>query len=209
MNRWFVWILATLLSLALAGPAASQATDVGRQNLHHGTLQDIDYSAKTFTVDTRTGPETFTLWTGAEITGGDERKTFDQLAVGEYVAVRSMQDDTDRWLVRSIQVIDPNELEGQLRSWEAYDTADTVTIVDTTANTLQVETVDGPRVYQLGEDTRIVRGGDDVEAASLKPQERVVVTANETAPGQFTAKIVTVVSAGPAPVDRPEAESTR
>lgn len=201
-----VFVLSALLA---AAPAAGQAVDAGRQNLHHGEITAIDHSAKTFTIETRTGPETFTLWQGAQVTGADERKSFDVLAVGEYVAVRSIQDENERWLARSVQVVNPHEIEGQLEEYPAFDTADTVTItaVDAEVGTLHVQTAEGPRVYHITEESRIRRNGDDVAFATLRAKERVVVSAVETSPGRFTAKSVIVVSSGPVPSDR--AEGTR
>jgi uncharacterized protein YndB with AHSA1/START domain len=180
----------------IAAPATSDAPNRGATRL--------DHSAKTFTIETRTGPESFTLWQGAEVTGPDARKSFDALAVGEFVAVRSIQDENERWLARSVQVVNPNELEGQLADAPAFDEADTVTVtsVDRANRILHVQTVGGPRSYQLTEQSRVLRGGEAVALDALKKDERVVVSADETSPGRFTAQTVTVVSQGPAPSDR-------
>jgi hypothetical protein len=199
-------ILFAASSLGSAAPATAQATDLGHQNLHHGEITAIDRGEKSFTIETRTGPERFTLWPDAQILGSQERTSFDALAVGEYVAVRSMQDDAERWLARSVEVIDPNEIEGQLEDYPAFDSVDTVTFrsLEADSNTLRVDTSQGPRSYLDSDETRVVRGGKDAPVTSLRAQERVVVSAEETSPGQFTAKTVTVVSGGPAPSDRVE-----
>jgi hypothetical protein len=206
LKKWIGSILFAVSSLASAAPAMAEATDVGRQNLHHGEITAIDHGEKSFTIETRTGPEQFTLWSGAQILGPEERTSFDSLAVGEYVAVRSMQDDAERWLARSIEVIDPNELEGQLEDYPAFDVADTVTFraLDSEGDTLLVETSEGPRSYLVSDETRVVRGGKDAPVTSLRAEERVVVSAEETRPGQFTAKTITVVRGAPAAPDRVE-----
>ncbi len=205
MKTRLAWVPLSLGIALAAAPGFAQATDVGRENLHHGKITVIDHAAKSFTIETRTGPEQFTLWQGAQVTGADERKSFDALAVGETVAVRSIQDENQRWLARSVQVVDSNELAGQLEAYPAVDVADTVTVrsLDTVAGELHVATADGPRVYQVSEESRVVRGGNDAAIGSLRADERVVVSAEETAPGRYLAKVVTVVSQGPAPVDQP------
>jgi len=201
--------LLLALALALAAASASaQATEVGRQNLHHGKITGIDHSAKTFTIETRTGPEHFTLWQGGEVLGDEERLGFDALQVGQSVAVRSIQDENERWLARSVEIIDPHEVAGQLEDAPAFDAADTVTVtsVDAEGGRLQVQTDDGPRVYRVTEGTRVLRNGDEVELDALRANERVVVSAHETSPGNFTAQTVTVVSQGSVPSDRAPGE---
>lgn len=189
-----------LVALALAAPAA--LAEAGRESLHRGEVTAIDRVARTFHIETATGPERFTLGPEAEVSVAGEPRSFDVLAVGQSVAVRAGPGA----LARSVEVVNPNELEGQLEDLPAFDVADTATLtaVDAEQRLLRVQTDDGPRSYQVAEDAHIRRGGDDVALASLRPNDRVVVTAHETSPGRFTAQAVTVVSSGPVPSDRAE-----
>jgi hypothetical protein len=100
-----------LLALA-AAPAFAQGEpevpEPGSQLLHQGRVTDVDAAERAFTVETRTGPETFTLAEGGRVLGEGAEKGFDALAVGQQVTVEAIQDETDRWLARSVQIVNPN-----------------------------------------------------------------------------------------------------
>jgi hypothetical protein len=200
-----------IFALLLAASAAARADEgapvhpeAGMTQRHHGELVDVDHSQRAFTVETPKGPERFTLIEGGTVLVGGREAAFDELQVGQQVAVEGMQDDADRQRARSVQVVDPNELEGQLEDEPAFDVADTATVtsVDPEADLFEVKTQQGlPRVYRITDETRIQRGRDRIVLRELASGDRVAVTADETSPGRWTARSVIVVSTEAAPAD--------
>jgi hypothetical protein len=190
--------LALLLaaSPAWAQEGAPEHPEPGVALMHHGKLSDVDRATRTFTIETPQGPERFTLIEGGTVLRGGEQASFEALAVGQQLAVEAIQDETDRQQARTIQIVDPHELRGQLEDEPAFDVADTVTIdfVDAEADRLRVQSPEGPLVYEVTDATRIQRGRDRIALDELAPGERVVVSADEVSPGRFAARSVTVVS---------------
>jgi hypothetical protein len=201
--RLFLALLLAAAAPAWAQQGAPEHPEPGVALMHHGRLTDVDRAARTFTIETPQGPEQFTLIEGGTVLARGRQASLDVLAVGQQLAVEAIQDETDRQLARSVQIVDPNELEGQLEDRPAVGVADTVTIVsvDAEAGRLRVETRDGPLVYEVGDATRIQRGRERIALEDLASGERVVVSADETSPGRWTARSVVVVSGAPAPAD--------
>lgn len=200
--------LLVVLLLAVAAPGWAQEgapvhPEPGMALMQHGELTSVDRASRTFTIETPMGPEQFTLIEGGTVLQGGRQASFDALAVGQQLAVEAIQGETDRQEARSIQIVDANELEGQLEDRPAFDAADTVTIdsVDVEAERLRVQSAEGPLVYEITDETRIQRGRERIELGQLSAGERVVVTADETAPGRFRARSVVVVSEAAAPAD--------
>jgi hypothetical protein len=84
----------------------------------------------------------------------------------------------------------------QARKYGDVDTA-TVVAVDTKAARIVVDTAEGSRTFEVEPVTRILRGADTIELASVKVGDRVVVEArDEVADGQprlVADRIVVVV----------------
>jgi hypothetical protein len=201
--RLFLALLLAASAPAFAGEGAPEHPEPGVALMHHGQVTELDRATRTFTIETRQGPERFTLIEGGTVLEGGRQADFDALAVGQQLAVEAIQDETDRQQARSIQIVEANELEGQLEDRPAFDAADTVTVasVDTEADRLRVESAEGPLVYEVTGETRIQRGRERIELGQLTPGERVVVSADETSPGRFTARSIIVVSEAAAPAD--------
>jgi hypothetical protein len=203
MKLFFALVLAAA-SPAWAQEGAPEHPEPAVSLMHHGKLTDLERASRTFTIETPQGPERFTLIEGGTVLQGGRQASFDALAVGQQLAVEAIQDDeTDQQEARSVQIVDPNELRGQLEDEPAVDVADTVTVdfVDDEADQLRVQTAQGPLVYEITEATRIQRGRERIELDELAPGERVVVSADEKSPGRFAAHSIVVVSEGAAPVD--------
>jgi hypothetical protein len=202
MKLFFALLLATA-SPVWAQEGAPEHPEPSVALMHHGKVTSVGRAARSFTIETPQGPETFTLVEGGTVLARGSQADFDALAVGQQVAVEAIQDETDRQQARTVQIVEPNELEGQLQDRPAFDAADTVTIdfVDTDAERLRVQTAQGPLVYEITDATRIQRGRERIELDQLAPGERVVVSADETTPGRFTARSVVVVSEAEAPAD--------
>ena len=190
------------LLLAAASPAwaqqgAPEHPEPGIALMHHGEVTALDRATRTLTIDTPQGPEDFTLIEGGTVLVGGRQADFAALAVGQQVAVEAIQDETDRQLARTIQIVDEKERSGQLEDRAAFDLADTVTVdfVDDDADRLRVQGARGPLVYEITDATRIERGGERIELDELAPGERIVVSADEVSPGRLEARSVVVVSA--------------
>jgi hypothetical protein len=202
MKLFLAFILAAA-SPAWAQEGAPEHPEPGATLLHHGELTAIDRGQRTVTIDTPQGPERFTLIEGGTVLEGGRQADFDALAVGQQVAIDAIQDETNRQQARSIQILDGNELRGQLEDRPAVDVADTATVdfVDDEGDQLRVQTAQGPLVYAITDRTRIQRGREEIDLDELERGERVAVSADETSPGRFTARSIVVVSEAAAPGD--------
>lgn len=191
---------------AFAGEGAPEHPEPGMAQMFHGKLTELDRSARAFTIETPMGPERFTLIEGGTVLGAGEEVGLEALAVGQRLAVEAVQDETDVRQARSVQIVDPRELAGQLEDEPAVGVADTVTVVavDAEAKRLNVQTVQGPRTYETSDATRIRRGRDEIPLEDLASGERVVVSGDEASPGRWVARSVTVVSGPAAPGRSPE-----
>jgi hypothetical protein len=201
--KLFLALLLVASTPAWAQEGAPEHPEPGVSLMYHGKVTDIDRAARTFTIETPQGPERFTLIEGGTVLQGGKQASFSALAVGQELAVEAIQDETDRQQARSIQIVDPNERQGQLEERPAFASADTATVdfVDAEADRLRVQTAHGPLVYEITAATRIQRGRERIELDELAPGERVVISADETSPGRNTARSVVVVSETPAPAD--------
>lgn len=190
------------LLLAAASPAwaqqgAPEHPEPGIALMHHGEVTALDRATRTLTIDTPQGPEDFTLIEGGTVLAGGRQADFAALAVGQQVAVEAIQDETDRQLARTIQIVDEKERSGRLEDRPAFELADTVTVdfVDDDADRLRVQGARGPLVYEITDATRIERDGERIELDELASGERIVVSADEVSPGRLAARSVVVVSA--------------
>jgi hypothetical protein len=100
--------LALLLLAApvLAQEGAPERPEPAAALMRHGELTAIDRAARTFTIDTPQGPERFTLIEGGTVLEGGQEASFDALTVGQTLAVEAIQDETNRQLARSIQIVE-------------------------------------------------------------------------------------------------------
>jgi hypothetical protein len=195
-------LLFAAASPVWAQEGAPEQPEPGVALMRHGELTALDRAARTFTIDTPQGPEEFTLIEGGTVLEGGRQVDFDALAVGQQLAVEAIQDETDRQLARTIQIVDAKELRGQLEDRPAFDLAETVTVdfVDGEGARLRVRSAEGPLVYEIGDATRIQRARERTEPDELAPGERVVVSADEKTRGRFVARSIVVVSAADAAV---------
>ena len=106
MNRIVPFLLvAFVLSQAAFAQGAPEHPEPGHQLMYDGKLTDIDRGARSFTVETPSGPETFTLIEGGTVLGAGAETGFQALAVGQQVAVEAIQNETNQRLVRSVQIV--------------------------------------------------------------------------------------------------------
>src|SRR5262245_27531931 len=94
---------------ALAGPPElTPAPPEAPPMVHQGRLTHIDQAERSFIIETAVGPEEFTLVEGGRVIGNGVETGFESLAVGQEVAVAAIQDDTDRWLAQTVEIVDPS-----------------------------------------------------------------------------------------------------
>jgi hypothetical protein len=77
----------------------------------------------------------------------------------------------------------------------------TITSVDTEEGRLHVHSLEGPLFYRVTADTHIEREGQPIALEDLAIGERVVIEADETSPGLWTARSVIVVAGGGVPAE--------
>ena len=121
MTRIALFCLAVSLSAPSFAQGAPEHPEPGQALIVHGEITALDLETRSFTLDTPEGPERFTLIEGGQVLGAGAETGFASLAVGQQVAVEVIQDETDRHLARSVQIVNSEASAGSAlaRVWRA------------------------------------------------------------------------------------------
>jgi len=194
------------LALTLAPAAFAAETPEARvprdSLLYVGQLTDVDRVHRAFTIETAAGPETFLCLEDAVVIGAGIELGFEALAVGQRVAVEAIQDGSSQ-LALTVEIVGPDGIAAPL-DVPRPAAALTITAVDVDGGRLHVKSLGGPLFYHVTTDTRIERDGVPIGLADLSIGERVVIAADETRPGSWTARSVSVLVPEPTPADAPD-----
>jgi hypothetical protein len=203
------WILALLV--VIATPPAALAESATRE--HRGKISAIDRVTRTFTVKASAESETFAVVDASRLVSESENATFDHLAIGQEVVVRTRAADSVKpHIAASIEIVDAPALIGQLEELDTTTVADTVTIVQTypSARIIEVATRQGPLRYRVDDATRIRSSVEPLALADLALGQRVAISARRDG-DVYVATEVVVVAVGPEPppIDPPKEKEVR
>lgn len=197
--------IACCFAFALVAAAAQAQTDAATPRQHHGQVLGVDPAEGRLVVETATGEQAFTITDRTRFADSTRRIEAVDVAVGSTVVVQSVPDETDRWLVDFVQIIDPKELAAgsvvsDLSRHPAFAVADTVTIVgfDASRSELSVQTLDGPRTFQVTDQTRIRSGKNTLAPSELQAGQRVAISATKGQDAPI-ARHISVVAVGAEP----------
>jgi hypothetical protein len=87
MRKVSVWVLSLVLVLSIAGLALAAGQETGGHGKAKGTLSAVDASAKSITVKSKAGEETFKVADNATLKAGHKTIVLADLKTGDLVQV--------------------------------------------------------------------------------------------------------------------------